>query len=170
MCRFVSRAVWYGFSIRSRFRSEADVLCCWDRWNFWREISCGGWFLWTGVSQRCFGAMEKGESALVTKMSTCYWRDGGGTGVCYAICTWNQTRSLRNPGTATSTATASSSKGVSSSMCWTLKSGPCPLRASGCSGGSKWVVCNEMVDSGLGSLGNSQSSKKKQHWSVMNVP
>ena len=51
--------------------------------------------------------MEKGESTLVTKMSTCYWRDGGGTGVCYAIsvCTSNLTLNLRNPGTATSTAT-----------------------------------------------------------------
>ena len=102
----MSRAVWYGFSIRSRFCSEADVLCCRDRWNFWQEISCSGWFSWTRVSQRRFGAMEKGESALVTKMSTCYWRDGGGTGVCYAICTWNPTWSLRNPGTATSTATS----------------------------------------------------------------
>ena len=40
-------------------------------------------------------------------VSTCYWGDGG-TGVYYAmsVCTWNQTLNLRNPGTATSTATA----------------------------------------------------------------
>ena len=105
MCRFVSRAVWYGFSIHSRFCSEADMLCHRDRWNFWQELFCGGGFSSTVVSQRRFGAMEKGKSTLVTKMSMCYWRDGGGTGVCYAICTWNLTRSLRNPGTATSTAT-----------------------------------------------------------------
>ena len=38
------------------------------------------------------------------KMSTCYWRDGG-TGICYALCTWNLTQSLKKPSTATSTAT-----------------------------------------------------------------
>ena len=62
---------------------------------------------------------------------------------------------------------ASSSKGVLLSMCGALKSGPHLLRASGHSGGSKQIVHGEMVDSRLGSLGNSQSSKKKWHWPVI---
>ena len=96
VCRFVSRAVGYGFSIRSHFRSEVDVLCCQDRWNFSWEIFYNSSSVLIHVEGSGLRAMEKGESTLVTKMGTCYWRDGG-TGVCYDLCTWNPTQSLRNP-------------------------------------------------------------------------
>ena len=79
------------------FHSKVDMLCRQDRWGFSWEISCGGWFLSTAVSQRHFGAMEKGKSALVTKMGMCYWRNRWWYWcMLWYVCTWDPTQSLRN--------------------------------------------------------------------------
>ena len=58
---------------QSIFCSKVDMLCLQDRWGFlWEDSHNSGGVSICVEGSGGLGAMEKGESALVTKMGMCY--------------------------------------------------------------------------------------------------